>query len=453
MHKGRIGLVVLSLLLSVSMMLSACGSSANTGANDAGNSGGNNASPGSEDQASGNTADSGGEKVNLSFWTLFDGGDGNNMQALIDEFNKTHPDIQVKNTKLVWGEYYTKLITAVGSGSGPDIGISHTSRLPDLIDQGVVTELDDAAEAAGVDWSSYNQNLLNATVVDDKHYAVPIDTHPFIMFYNKKLLRDAGLLGEDGKPVLEQSADGFVQFLAALKEKLPAKVTPFALSNSNDDPYRLWWALYSQLGGNDIISDDLQTAAIDKEKGAQAADYIQKLYTNGYIKKNDPDFYKNFQSGTAAIMMTGVWATGTWESTKGLEFGAMPIPKFYGQEATWGDSHTIILPVTKNEDPAKRKAAMIFADWIAENGQVWAKAGHIPSKPSVLEKQEFKDLPYRSDYAAVASTVKFNKPSTKNWQIRDNASFKLLNEVWANKMTPAEAMDRLEAAVQKVLDE
>lgn len=446
MKKGKFGLVVSSLLLSVSMMLSACGS----GADNPGN--GSTASPGSENSPSANPSGSG-ETVSLNFWTLFDGGDGANMQALVDEFNKTHPDIQVKNTQLVWGEYYTKLVTAVGSGNGPDIGISHTSRLPDLIDQGVVTELDAVAEEAGVDWNSYNQNLLNATVVDGKHYAAPIDTHPFIMFYNKKLLKDAGLLGEDGKPILEQSADGFVAFLAALKEKLPSNVTPFALSNSNDDPYRLWWALYSQLGGNDLISDDLTTAAVDKDKGAQAADYIQKLFTNGYIKKNDPDFYKNFQSGTAAIMMTGVWATGTWESTDGLEFGAMPIPKIYDQEATWGDSHTIILPLTKDEDPAKRKAAMIFADWVAENGQVWAKAGHIPSKPSVLEKQEYKDMPYRSDYAAVASTVKFNKPSTKNWQIRDNASFKLLNEVWADKMTPAEAMDQLEAAVQEVLDE
>ncbi|MFB5673444.1 ABC transporter substrate-binding protein [Paenibacillus terreus] len=435
--KKKIGWLALTLLLSFSLVLSGCGGSGGSG--------------GSSEQGGGDSSGDG--KVTLSFWTLFDGGDGQNMQAMVDEFNKTHPDIVVKNTKLAWGEYYTKLVTAVGNGTGPDVGISHTSRLPDLINQGVVTELDTPGAEAGVDWNTYNQNLLNAVTVDGQHYAVPIDTHPFIMYYNKKLLKDAGLLGEDGKPVFEQSADGFVTFLKTLKEKLPAKVTPFALSNTNDDPFRLWWALYSQLGGNDVISDDLKSAAIDKEKGIKAADYVQKLFTEGYIKKNDPDFYKNFQSGTAAIMMTGVWATGTWEATKGLEFGAMPIPKIFDQEATWGDSHTIILPLTQNEDPAKRKAAMIFADWVAENGQIWAKAGHIPSKPSVLEKQEYKDMPYRSDYAEVASVVKFSKQSTKNWQIRDNAEFKFLNEVWTNKMTPAEAMDKMETAIQQILNE
>lgn len=456
--KKSYGLSV-TALLSVSLMLSACGGNNNNGGNASpadsaasSSAAATSSAPASESAAPSDNGGSG-EKVNLSFWTLFDGGDGANMQALVDEFNKTHPDIQVKNTKLVWGEYYTKLITAVGNGTGPDVGISHTSRLPDLIDQGVVTSYDDVAKDAGVDWSTFNQNLLNATVVDGEHYAVPIDTHPFIMYYNKKLLKDAGLLGEDGKPVLEQSADGFIKFLDTLKAKLPAKTTPFALSNSNDDPYRLWWALYSQLGGNDVVADDLKTAAVDADKGAKAADYIQKLYTNGYIKKNDPDFYKNFQSGTAAIMMTGVWATGTWESTKGLEFGAMPIPKIFDQPATWGDSHTIILPTTKANDPAKRKAAAVFANWVADNGQIWAKAGHIPSKPSVLEKEEFKALPYRSDYASVADTVKFSKPSTKVWQIRDNSSFKFLNEVWANKMSPADAMAKMQQETQKILNE
>ncbi|MEK0312366.1 ABC transporter substrate-binding protein [Cohnella sp. 56] len=453
--KKSYGLSV-TALLSVSLMLSACGGNNNGNASPS-DSAAESSAPASSAPASESAAPSdnggSGEKVNLSFWTLFDGGDGANMQALVDEFNKTHPDIQVKNTKLVWGEYYTKLITAVGNGTGPDIGISHTSRLPDLIDQGVVTSYDDVAQDASIDWSTFNQNLLNATVVDGEHYAVPIDTHPFIMYYNKKLLQDAGLLGEDGKPVLEQSADGFVKFLETLKSKLPAKDTAFALSPSNDDPYRLWWALYSQLGGNDVVADDLKTAAVDADKGAKAADYIQKLYTAGYIKKNDPDFYKNFQSGTAAIMMTGVWATGTWESTKGLEFGAMPIPKIFDQPATWGDSHTIILPTTKSNDAAKRKAAAIFANWVADNGQIWAKAGHIPSKPSVLEKEEFKALPYRSDYASVADTVKFSKPSTKVWQIRDNSSFKFLNEVWANKMSPADAMAKMQEATQKILNE
>lgn len=445
------------LLLLAMLVLAACssgnggngGNSANSGGN-SGNSGGNASSPQNESASSGDVEGN----VSLSFWTLFSGGDGENMQAMVDQFNQEHPNIQVKNTMLEWGEYYTKLITAVGNGNGPDIGISHTSRLPDLYDQGVVTELDDAAAAAGVDWSSYNQNILESTVYDGKHYAVPLDTHPMIMYYNKKLLKDAGLLGDDGKPVFENTGDGFLAFMSELKAKLPQNVTPFALPSTNDDPFRFWWAIYSQQGGNDVISDDLTKAEVDTEKAVNAAKYIQDLFTNGYIKKNDPDALKNFQSGTAAITLTGVWATGTLEATEGLEFGAMPIPAIYSQvEATWGDSHTIILPVTKKEDENKRKAAVIFANWLAEHGEIWAKAGHIPANNKAIEKPEFKALPARTDYANVASTVKFFKHSTKSWQIRDLALFKYLNEVWAGKMTPEDAVTNMTPEIQKVLDE
>ncbi|WMT40884.1 hypothetical protein RE628_28030 [Paenibacillus sp. D2_2] len=61
-------------------------------------------------------------------------------------------------------------------------------------------------------------------------------------------------------------------------------------------------------------------------------------------------------------------------------------------------------------------------------------------------------MPYRSDYAAVADTVKFNKPSTKNWQIRDMAMFKYLNEIWANKMSAEDAIAQMQTEIQKVLD-
>lgn len=394
-------------------------------------------------------ADSSSKKIELTYWTLFAGGDGQFMQELIDSFNSSQSEIKVNNVVLEWGEYYTKLITAVSAGNGPDIGISHTSKLPELIEAGVATPVDDEAAALSLDWSSFNQNILEATVVDGKHYAVPIDTHPFIMYYNKKLLRDAGLLGDDEKPKIEPGADGFVSFLSQLKEKLPTGVTPYALANTGE-PYRLWWALYHQLGGNDVISDDGKTASIDKPKAVQAAAYIKGLFDKGFIKPNDPDFYKTFQSQQSAIMTTGVWATGTWEATEGLEFGAGPIPDIYGNHKTWGDSHTIIIPETKKNDPEKRIAVLKFADYVASNGQIWAKAGHIPSKVAIIENEEFKKLKYRSDYVSVAADVAFPKASPKTWPKNDLLN-KYLDEIWTGAETPEKGIDKIETEINALL--
>ncbi|MNR54966.1 hypothetical protein D3C85_1752500 [compost metagenome] len=62
-------------------------------------------------------------------------------------------------------------------------------------------------------------------------------------------------------------------------------------------------------------------------------------------------------------------------------------------------------------------------------------------------------MPYRSDYVSVASTVKFPKHSDKNWQIRDNAMFKYLNEIWSNKMSSTDAFSKIQTEITKILSE
>ena len=83
------------------------------------------------------------DKDKLVFWSLFSGGDGEFMDKMISEYNESSPTKQVQSIMLVWADYYTKLQTAVAAGKGPDIGVSHASSLPELVEQGVVEPLDD----------------------------------------------------------------------------------------------------------------------------------------------------------------------------------------------------------------------------------------------------------------------------------------------------------------------
>jgi multiple sugar transport system substrate-binding protein len=224
-----------------------------------------------------------------------------------------------------------------------------------------------------------------------------------------------------------------------------------ALPNKGDDTYRLWWALYSQLGGNDVIADDLKTTAIDMDKAIQAANYVKALFTDSkVIKPQDPDANKTFQSGLAATLTGGVWTTGTWETTKDFDFGAMPIPAVFGNSKTWGDSHTIILPITKDNDPIKRQAALKFAKYVSENGQIWAKAGHIPANKSILDNAEFKAMKYRSDYVTVAGDVVFPKQSDKTWS-KNTILIKYLDEIWLNKTAPDAAFKKIDNELKTLL--
>lgn len=393
---------------------------------------------------------SGGKVMELAYWTLFGGGDGEFMQNMIDNFNKSQSEIKVNNLKLEWGEYYTKLMTAVAAGKGPDIGVSHTSKLPEMVEQGLVYELDEFAQPVGVKWEDFNQNILSATIFDGKHYAVPVDTHPFVFYYNKKLLKPLGVLDDNGKIKADLNGEGFIKFLTEIKGKLPEGVAPLSLAQDNDDPFRLWYALYFQQGAKGLLSADLKKAEIDTDKAVAAAKYVNSLfYDHKVIPMNLKDFYQFFQQEKAATFMSGVWCTGIWEGAK-MDFGAMPLPRIFDKEATWGDSHTLVLPVTAKKENEKLKAGLKFLNFVADSGALWAKAGHIPAKDTVVKSDEFKQLPFRGDYVSVASNVAFMSQSTKNWAMND-AMKKNLNNIWANKVSPEEGIRALAEEIDKIV--
>ena len=399
-----------------------------------------------------NNPESANKKMELTYWTMFGGGDAAYMQEIVNQFNETHPNIRVKNIQLAWDEYYTKLVTGFAAGKGPDIAVSHVSRLPQLVNLEIVSELDPLAEKMDIEWETFNQNILDATMFRNKHYAIPIDTHPLIFYYNKKHLKAAGLLDESGKPIMEQSPQGFIDFFIRLKEALPKDVITYSFPTSGDDPYRLWWALYHQLGGDGILSEDLQSPDIDFDKAIEAANYMKALYHDyKVIPLHIGDFYQMFQSGSAAVLTTGVWATGIWEQTKDLEFGALPLPNIFEKEATWGDSHTLILPKNQNASVERQKAAITFANFVAEKTQIWAKAGHIPAKDTVVQSKEFKEMPYRSEYANAANNVDFPEKSVNNWPVKD-ILIRNLDTIWNGSASPEEAFRKIDQEIGDLLD-
>lgn len=386
----------------------------------------------------------------LIFWSLFSGGEGNYMEGLVDQYNATNPKMTVRNVKLNWGEYYTKLMTAVSVGKGPDIGISHIAKLPELYDQSVVVPLNEYADAIGFDWSQVNQNTLSAAMIDGKTYAVPLDTHPEVFFYNKTILRDAGLLNENDELVLPQDAEEFFQFMLDMKAKLPEGIFPLSISSAGDDPWRVIWALYFQLDGAPVITSDLEVK-FEKDKFVKALEYWKRFYDEGIVPINLEDFYSYFMNARgAATFITGVWATSSLENIEGLEFGVTSFPVLFGKNAQWGDSHTFILPVTPDKDSEKMTESLKFFDFVSKNSIVWANAGHVVANVNVLASEEFAALPYRSDYADVANHVVFFEPNPYSYPIR-SAMIQQVDAFIAGNQTAEETYDNIVAEIEEII--
>ncbi len=389
----------------------------------------------------------------LVFWSLFSGGDGEFMDQVIEEYNSGSPTKEVQSIMLVWDDYYTKLQTAVAAGKGPDIGVSHASKLPELVDQGVVEPIDGYLEDLGMDLTTmYSKNSLETVTFDGKIYAVPLDTHAEILYYNTDILAKAGVeLNAEGKLDIN-SWDDFKVILDKCKAVMGDGESTIALTNNGDDPYRIWWATYFQMGGTPLVNDDGTKVTMDKDIAVKAAEFVKGLYDEGYVAAGIEDHQKFFQSGKAAFYFGGTWGTGALEKTENLKFAAQPWPKLFDNDSCWADSHTLILPVNSKRSEEDSKAAVEFLVGASnEGGLTWAGSGQIPSSNAVRESQEYLDMPYRSTYASALDTAVMPSQNPHFYAMKAGM-IESLNTLWSDTADAAAAIDSLAGELESNLE-
>lgn len=380
-------------------------------------------------------------RISLDYWVLFGGGDLSYMEEIVDEFNESQDEIYVNIILQDFDDYYTKLVTSVAANRGPDIAVSHAAVLPELVNQGLTTPLNDFADEVGFEFDSLYENQRDSMEVDGSYHAVPIDSHPFILYINTDLADEAGLLDEEGKPIIEETPEGFQQFFRDAMEAHPDK-TAIANPTGGIDVYRWWWMTYFQMGGTPIFSDDLTNPdiTIDEEIAVQAAEYIHSFYGD-LIPMHISDPYETFQSGNAFSLMTGVWGTGIWESAE-LPFVAVPFPQIFDVDAAQGDSHTLLMPIKEETSEERQLASMEFIQFVSDSGLKWAEAGHIPSTPEIVESEEYQDMPYRSDYASIAPLIVY--PDQTIYQSpAETDMIRSLDEIMAGRLTPEEGIQKM----------
>ena len=122
----------------------------------------------------------------VSVWDLFSGADGENTRAMIASIMKENPSLKIEPTTLSWGNpYYTKLAMAASSEAPPSTAIMHVSRMPGFAPGGLIEPWDMTLfKEFGVDSSKFTKALFTAGQYDGKQFAIPLDTHPFITFFD-----------------------------------------------------------------------------------------------------------------------------------------------------------------------------------------------------------------------------------------------------------------------------
>ncbi len=396
----------------------------------------------------------------LVFWNLFGGGDGSRMQAMEAGYRKTNGGASsLQATTFAWGNpYYSKVTLATVGHKPPDVAISHLTRAKPLWDGGILDPItDDDLASVGLQASDFNSAPWKAQRTDGHNIAIPLDTHPIVMFYNVAVLTKAGLIGANGQIVDLDSMDRFESALAEISKvtKGPA-ITSANVAGETATPWRVLWTLYNQhSAATPFLSDNGAKLTVDWGIWNDVTSRLQRWVKQGWL--NSGLDYATAQSymftGKAGMYLEGEWELTTGQLVKGLDFDMAPIPTLYDRAAYQADSHTFVLP-KKDRTPEQRTQAMGFIKSMLEQSMTWAEGGHIPAYLPIAESAAYAKLVPQAHYASTAQHAVYDDPA---WYGGSGSTFEgivgaQLGLVQQGVSTPQQARASVEDQLKIYLD-
>ncbi|MFI8949827.1 extracellular solute-binding protein [Streptomyces sp. NPDC053750] len=356
----------------------------------------------------------------LSVWDLFQGGDGMLMDDMIAAVSQGPEGpggargFEVDRTILDWGpSYYTKLAMSAAGGRASDVAAMHLSRLAGYAPGGLVDAFDlDLLAEFGVTRGDFTPAVWSRTQHEGTVYAIPLDVHPFIVFYDKKAAETAGLLDSSGALAPMGSPEALLEAGKALAEATGESGILFGHVTDTAQNWRLFAGLYAQTGAEFTLPDG-GPARIDVDAAVRVVTLMTQLF-DGKANPNNLDYngaLAAFTSGRGGMAMLGEWELPTLKKS-GIDLGAAPFPQVFDKPAVYTDSHSFVLPHQDSPDPARRREAHRYVAEILKQSLTWASAGHIPAYQPVLAEPEYAALDPQSSYADAAKVAVLDPP---NW--------------------------------------
>ena len=408
---------VISMMLAGAMVLSvtACG-----GKEDSAQTGTNTESAGAETDA-GAAADAGADTgaaeqegpVELVVTTTFAGEDSNaqNYKDAVKAWEAETGNSVVDTSATADETFKTRVATDFETGSEPDVlfffnGADSNS----FIEAGKVVSIDEIRAAYPDYASNMNEDLITASLVDDKKYAVPANGYWEAMFVNTEVLDAAGV----AMPGADYTMD---QFKADCEKIKAAGYAPIAAALGNIPHY--WWEF--AIFNNQSPANHLEIPESAADEGGQSwiagMNDIKELYELGYFPENtlsatDDETFAMFTEGKAAFLIDGSWKVGgivsscqsdpndpaTLDTAKLDKFDVTYVPGKGSRKATdlvGGLSSGYFITRKAWDDPAKRAAAVSFVEYLTSDEMVPKFAQHgasaLKNAPEV-DSSEFNSL-------------------------------------------------------------
>ncbi len=347
MSVKRFSLVLVSLLMVVSMALTACGA--------------------------------GNKQVEVfSWWT--GGGEAAGLEAMIKVFQAQFADIEFVNAAVAGGagtNARAVLASRLQAGDPPDSWQGHAGQelIGTYVAGGQIEPLNDLYEAEG--WLDVMpETLIPLISQDGKIYSVPVNIHRAnVLWYNPKVLSDNGI-------TVPTSVDEWITAMETLKG---AGVQPLALGEQWTKMHLLETVLLGSLGPdkyNGLWDGTTDWGSADVTKALENYVTIQSYANADSASLTWQDAAQLVVNGDAAFNVMGDWAEGYFRElgkAPETDYGWAAVPGTGGTFQFLSDSFVLAV------DAPHRDAAL---SWLKIAGSKAGQEAFNPVKGSICARTD-----------------------------------------------------------------
>lgn len=372
------------------------------------------------------------------------------FDSIAASYRKTHPEItSISFDYIPIDNYTTALTTQIAGSNPPDMAWMLERDAPDFVSSGALTDLTPTLrKTAGYQYDDLTPTATKLWKQDGKLYAYPFSTSPFGMFYNKDLLKKAGVAETPDELLAAhqwtwQNAEKMAAEVAAGTDKQGLVI--------RDWDYKTWIQLAGiwRGWGADAWSADGRTCEFDSPQMKQAMTFLHQAIFNDKALPG-PGETADFFAGESALTVTQI-SRATLLASKPFAWGIVPLPSGpSGASQVIGQAGIgVMTKGTHKQQAADFLAYFTDADNSAKLAQYFPPARESQLTPATLAKanpmftaQQLQDVVI--DGIKTGSVLPSHKDSAKLANLVQNA----LDPLWKANAN----VDSVLAGVCKAID-
>ena len=337
--------------------------------------------------------------------------------------------------------YQDVLKTEIAAGTAPDVFWIPGTDVADFAKRGLILDLREQAEAAGVEDSDFYEGPMGHLTTDpetgqpaDKLWGLPRDVSTFALYLNLDLISEAGV--EDPRVLAEEGEwdwDAFEQTAAAIAKTGGAN-KGFGVNS--------WWANYGYFmnsAGGGFFNEDRTECAIDSPESIAGLTYMKSLYDKGLGVPFGEDAEPPFLAGTVGMFMNGRWATPGTRSGAKFNWDVVELPAGPAGSVDWLFWGAYVVNA-KTEHPEQAFALVEELTSVDTQGKISELGANIPSRQSDEALEAFLGFTPPENNQAFVNGIQ-NDPATEgplwggDWPAFSTATDAAVNAVITGQRT------------------